>query len=168
MPRAAKDHGGMTSDEWCSPPDITVPLYEFWGVADGDPCSNPRSIVRARQKLTSGGLVHHWWKSTYANWPYSQNDPWSEKAIAEMKAHRVAELVVLCMTATSTRWWRRLMTASQRNPRVVCTKRLPFIGPSGKPEDSSRFEPALLYYGRHTKKFDRMFRHVAMWSTWGR
>ncbi len=158
----------MTSDEWCSPPEVADPLFEFWGIADGDPCSNDRSVIRARERYTWGGLTRPWWEKTYENHPYSQNDPWTQKAIYEMKIGNVAELVILCMTATSTQWWQGLMTKPRRNPRVLLTKRLKFLGPDGKPVDSSRFEPALIYYGGRAKAFDKEFRHLTMWSTWGR
>lgn len=166
--RKAKDHEGMSSDEYCSPPEIAGPLFDFWGWADLDPCSNERSIIKARTIFTTGGLVFPWKRKTYENHPYSQNDPWAAKAIAEMKAQRVAELVILCMTATSTHWWQGLMLKPRRNPRVICTKRLGFLGADGKPVDSSRFEPALIYYGARAKAFDKHFGHVARWSTWGR
>lgn len=159
----------MTSDEWCSPPSVTVPLASLLGKRVGDPCSNARSVVTSAWRYTFGGLVRPWWEVTYANWPYSQNDDWSKKAIHEMdEAQRVRELVILCMTATSTYWWRRLMLRTKRNPRVLLTKRIPFIGPEGRPEDSSRFEPALIYYGSRHAAFDKAFSHLTRWSTWGR
>ncbi len=159
----------MTSDEWCSPPEISVPLFDFWGMAGGDPCSNDRSVIYAHERYTWGGLIRPWWETTYANWPYSKNEPWSGKAVYEMDhAKNVAELVVLCMFAASTAWWQRLMVTPRRNPRVIATKRLKFLGPDGKPVDSSRFEPALIYYGKHAARFDRAFSSITMWSTWGR
>lgn len=168
MPRQVKDHGGITSDEWCSPPEVSIPLFDFWGWADVDPCSNERSIIKAREKYTWGGLVRPWGEKTYENHPYSKNEPWIDKACGEMKCGNVLELVILCMTATSTIWWHNAMNRPRRNPRVICTKRLFFLGPDGKPVDSSRFEPALIYYGKHTSKFDRHFKHIARWSAWGR
>lgn len=166
--KQVKDHGGISSDEWCSPRAVTVPLKDFWGRTDTDPCSNERSIVDAVRALTSGGLVFPWLKKTYANWPYSQNEPWASKAVHELGAGNITELVILCMTATSTAWWRSLMLKPRRNPRVIMTKRLKFIGPDGKAVDSSRFEPALIYYGPRARRFDKHFAHIAMWSTWGR
>ncbi len=59
--------------------------------------------------------------------------------------------------------------APRRNPRVICTKRIPFLGPSGLPLASgARFDTSLIYYGPKVKKFDKLFRHVARWTTWGR
>lgn len=169
MPRAVKKYGEMTTDEWCTPPDVADPLYDFMGVVDLDPCSNDRSVVRAKQRYESGGLVLPWKRTVYQNHPYSANDDWSKKAQHEMDvARRVSELVILCMTATSTYWWRRLMKRTKRNPRVLLTKRLLFLGPEGKPVDSSRFEPALIYYGSRHSAFDKHFAHLTRWSTWGR
>lgn len=167
---ALKVKGGakMTSDEWCSPKSVADPLAQFWGYADTDPCSNDRSIILARERYTWGGLLRPWGEQSYANWPYSKNEPWSGKAIYEMKIGNVAELVVLCMYAASTQWWQDLMLKPRRNPRVIATKRLKFIGPDGKAVDSSRFEPALIYYGKRSAAFDREFKSIAMWSTWGR
>lgn len=174
----SKDTGEkITSDEFCTPPSIARPLYQFFGGPVGiDPCSNPRSIVQASLTYCEGGLIRPWCRpykigkgdTGYANWPYSQNDAWSAKAIRELQIHNLSELVVLCMTSTSTQWWSSLMNKPKRNPRVLCLKRQRFLGPDGKPEDSSRFDPSIIYYGRRTAAFDREFKQEAMWSTWGR
>lgn len=172
--RRIKNHDGISSDAWCSPPEIASPLLDLYGRPVGcDPCSNERSIIQARRRLTTGGLVLPWGHGAddddaYANWPYSQNVPWAGKALHELATGRIVELVILCMTATSTTWWRRLMLYPKRNPRVILTKRIKFLGPNGKPVDSSRFEPALIYYGWNNRRFDKTFAHLAMWSTWGR
>lgn len=166
----------MSTDEWCSPLEVAVPLFHFWGYADVDPCSNDRSVIRAHHRYTWGGLTLPWGSGAlpglgdqaYANWPYSQNAPWASKARQEMRIGNVAELVVLCMYAASTQWWQDLMLKPRRNPRVLATKRLKFLGPDSKPVDSSRFEPALIYYGKRVAAFDREFKSITMWSTWGR
>lgn len=169
MPRQVKDHGGITSDEWCTPPEVADPLFQFWGYADWDPCTNARSVVKTLDGcFEKGGLIRPYRGKTWQNHPYSQNDVWAPKAISELKAGHAKELVILCMTATSTLWWQSLMNKPKRNPRVICTKRLPFLGPKGEPVDSSRFEPALIYYGPNAKRFDACFRSIARWSTWGR
>lgn len=170
IPKAEPQAGDvdMSSDAWCTPYEIAVPLFHFWGYADGDPCSNERSVIRAHERYETGGLIRPWWAKTYQNHPYSTNDPWAAKACTELALGRVQELVVLCMTATSTKWWARFMNEPKRNPRVIATKRLAFLGPDGVAMDSSRFEPALIYYGKRAAAFDKEFRHVAMWSTWGR
>lgn len=162
--------GDIDSDSLCTPPDICQAVYDLWGRRPHcDPATNDHAIMQADRMYTSGGLIKPWGKTTFLNHPYSDNDPWSKKALSEMKAGRVHELVILCMTATSTAWWRRLMTQSRRNPRVLCTKRIPFYGPNGKPLASgARFDTSLIYYGAKVKRFDKLFSPWAMWSTWGR
>jgi hypothetical protein len=163
--------GEISSDSLCTPPEISLRLYELWGrdPIGCDPCSNEHSIVRAKVSYPWGGLVKPWADHCYENHPYSKNEPWIDKATAEMKAGRVHELVILCMTATSTAWWKTAMNKPRRNPRVICTKRIKFLGPGGKPlPHGARFDTSLIYYGRHTAKFDRLFARVAMWTTWGR
>jgi DNA N-6-adenine-methyltransferase (Dam) len=164
------DEGDISSDSLCTPPEITVPLYELWGGPPlCDPCSNEHAIVKAKHVYTFGGLHRRWYDTTYMNQPYSTNGPWIDKAVYEMKLGHVSELVILCMTATSTTWWRNAMVKPRRNPRVICTRRIAFWGPNGKPlKHGARFDTSLIYYGKHVKKFDRLFKHVARWSTWGR
>jgi hypothetical protein len=162
--------GDIDSDSLCTPPTIFHGVYElFGGVIDCDPCTNPHALVRATKMYTWGGLVRPWDEKTYENHPYSINEPWIDKAVYEMKVGNVRELVILCMTATSTVWWQKAMTVPRRNPRVICTKRLAFYGPNGKPlKSGARFDTSLIYYGSKPTKFDRLFAHVARWTTWGR
>lgn len=166
----ATDSGDISSDSLCTPPDILEPLYELYkGMVDCDPCSNEHSIVKAKRAYTWGGLVRRWLGKTYENHPYSTNDPWIDKAIYEMRLGHVTELVILCMTATSTRWWQKAMVLPRRNPRVMCTKRIKFLGPNGKPlPHGARFDTSLIYYGPNAMRFDKLFRRHAMWTTWGR
>ena len=167
--------GDIDSDSLCTPPLIIDPVRElFEGVIDCDPCSNPHSIVGAVKTFTWGGLIRPWGtkqkpSKTYENHPYSINEPWIDKAVYEMRIGNVRELVILCMTATSTKWWQKAMIEPRRNPRVICTCRLKFLGPNGKPlKSGARFDTSLIYYGTKTAKFDRLFKHVARWTTWGR
>lgn len=172
MPKRALDtnSGEISSDSLCTPPEIIDRVYELYdGTIDCDPCSNEHSIVRAKSIYTWGGLIRPWDELTYANWPYSTNEPWVDKACLEMRVGHVRELVILCMTATSTVWWQRAMTIPRRNPRVIFTKRIKFLGPGGKPlANGARFDTSLIYYGSKTKRFDKLFSRVAMWTTWGR
>ena len=170
----------MTSDEFCTPPVIAQPLCNFYGGKVGiDPCSNPRSIVAAHLTYSDGGLIRPWCRPVmlkrgqgdtgYCNWPYSANDPWADKAVRELMLGHLSELVILCMTSTSTLWWSNLMNKPKRKPRVICTNRLKFIGPDGHITPfPCRFDPALIYFGKRTAAFDREFKHIARWSTWGR
>ena len=100
------------SDSWCSPPEIADPLVDFFsGPVDVDPCSNARSIIRARQAYRTGGLVLPWRmakpvdRTCYENFPYSKGEEWTVKMLYETAVGNVREHVRLCMMATSSCWW---------------------------------------------------------------
>ena len=170
------------TDEWCTPPEIADPLVEFFhGPVDVDPCSNIRSIIRAHVAYTSGGLILPWCLpagsrcgtpsngTCYENFPYSQGDLWTAKALHELKVGNVTELVRLSMVSTSTQWWADMCTKPRRNPRILALRRLVFLDPTEAGRDFvCRFEPALTYIGPRTKRFDKTFAHLTRWSTWGR
>jgi hypothetical protein len=163
----------VSSDSWCSPPEVTEPLAEFFGgPVDCDPCSNGRSIVQAVTAYTFGGLHRPWSKTNYENPPYSKTGPWTDKAIAELASGRVLELVRLTMVASSTEWWSRQSLRPKRNPRYLFTKRLCFLDPfaaqAGMKRQNARFDTVLTYYGPRTAKFERCFQHLTRWTAWGR
>jgi len=136
------------SDQWCSPPEIAAALWEFFhGPVGVDPCSNKRSVIRARLSYMRGGLVLPWRsanprspRTVFENPPYSQGTEWARKAIAEMGCGNVCELVRLTMFVTSAAWWRGVCLTPKRNPRILGLRRLAFIDP--RPE--ARLNPTLL------------------------
>lgn len=167
------------SDSWCSPPEIADPLEEFHGgPVDVDPCSNPRSIIRARLALESGGLVLPWRLSkpvdytAYENNPYSQSDAWTVKMLEELALHHVREHTRLCMMSTSAAWWADMCLKPIRNPRILALRRVAFLDPfADRPNQKRqvcRFEPALVYFGHRPERFAKIFQHLTRWSTWGR
>jgi hypothetical protein len=154
------------SDHWCTPLEVALPLVQFFGgPVDCDPCSNATSIIDAVTAYTFGGLQFPWGKTSYMNNPYSTNVPWAEKAVHEMRVGRVEELVTLMMVAPSTDWWSTLCNKAPRNPRMIFTKRLKFIGDQ---KHGARFDTVLKYYGRRVRQFEREFSHLARWTRWGR
>ena len=169
------------SDCWCSPPEIATPLVDLFGGPVGmDPCSNERSIIQAFVALTHGGLVLPWCtdgvpRTAYENFPYSQGQVWTDKALHELATGNVAELVRLSMMATSSQWWADACLKAERNPRILGLKRLKFISPApesrragGARRMTCRFEPALMYFGPRPEVFTKTFAHLTRWSTWGR
>lgn len=170
-----------TSDWWCSPVEVADRLVDlFEGPVEVDPCSNPRSVIKAIQVYTEGGLIKPWCltgrqpkkRTAYENPPYSMGDEFTAKALAELRLGNVVELVRLTMMSTSTQWWADQCTKPKRNPRILALKRLKFIDPfakgPGQERQSCRFEPALTYFGPNVRKFDRAFADLTRWSTWGR
>jgi len=169
-----------TSDCWCSPPEIADPVEEFFeGPVDVDPCSNDRSIIRARTAYEVGGLILPWRRrgrrsrgTVYENDPYSKADLWTAKMLAEIACGNVEEIIRLSMFACSTRWWADMCNKPERNPRILALRRLAFLDPfaekRGQKRMTCRFEPALTYIGPRPERFDRIFAHLTRWSTWGR
>lgn len=154
------------SDHWCTSRRVLDPLEQFFGgPVDCDPCSNANSIVKARVAYTFGGLQFPWGRTSYMNNPYSINVPWADKAVHEMKVGRVEELVTLMMVAPSTDWWLTLCKRAPRNPRMLFTPRLKFIG---EQKHGARFDTVLKYFGRRVRQFEREFNHLTRWSSWGR
>lgn len=170
----------------------------FDGPVGTDPCSNPNSIIRARRAFHAGGLHLPWTRpkdppTAYRNNPYSDTLSWICKAIREMKKREqpLEEEVGLVMVATSTKWWRHMCGVEPvlvqpdwdrkldrnythtgkmrelvpRNPRLLFTGRLKFIGDT---DQGARFDTVLTYYGPRVTLFDRTFKHLTKWSTWGR
>jgi hypothetical protein len=171
----------MDGDSWCTPPEVADPLHDFFGGAVGcDPCSNENSIIRARVAYHAGGLHMPWCAARdlknpknltgYENYPYSKPEPWTAKMLVELKARHLREHVRLGPVATSTRWWRLQCGVEEGvwippNPRILFTGRLKFMGDV---DLGARFDTALVYYGPRTKAFDKAFKHLTKWATWGR
>ncbi len=178
----------MGLDNWCSPPEVADPLEQFFdGPVDFDPCSNDRSIIRARFVNDQPvGCLIPWFgakrRTVYENPPYSKLLAFTQKGILEMRDFRrqrypeEPELVRLTTVATSTLWW-RMATGREpvrtkdenvfsRRPTVVFTQRLFFINEQGiqNRSQSARFDSALFYYGPREKEFLREFKPITSWS----
>lgn len=173
----------MDSDAWCSPPSVANALEQlFSGPVGTDPCSNPNSIIKANVALHAGGLHLPWWtkragkeRTAYENFPFSKPLPWTNKMLVELGCN-LQEHVRLGPVSTSTLWWRRMCGVDQQwiddpksykgiNPRLIFTGRLKFIGDVSF---GARFDVVIAYYGRRVKAFEREFKHVTKWLSWGR
>lgn len=91
-------------DTYCTPPWLTYLLPEF----DLDPCSNPRSTVKAHRQLMRekghDGLAYPWkGLSVYCNPPFSNPLPWAQKC-AETSC-----FVFMCATDHTTKWFQTLV-----------------------------------------------------------
>lgn len=101
------------SDSYCTPAWLTAMLP----LVDLDPCSNPRSTVRARRAFSLekklDGLAQPWRGSVFLNWPYSAPGPWAAKLVEELTAGRCTEAIVLCKLDASTAWWKTVTSVGQ-------------------------------------------------------
>lgn len=92
------------NDSYCTPKWVTDRLPPV----DLDPCSNPRSTVRATAKASLetkvNGLLISWeGKSVYCNPPYSNVMPWVQKAATARTS------CFLVNVDPSVEWWRALV-----------------------------------------------------------
>jgi hypothetical protein len=144
-------------DSWCTPPWLT----ELLPLVDIDPCSNPRSTVRARRTYdaTRGedGLALPWFGMVFINPPYSSVMPWVMKMQREYQ--RVTSAAFLVNADPSTKWWHTLSAVLPR--RFDFNRRIQFSPPPGvKPSSNSKpqallcdeqfwnaCDPALRQYG---------------------
>lgn len=96
-------------DTYCTPEWLTdrLPLVDL------DPCSNPRSTVKAKRHLSleagDDGLAFDWrGKSVFCNPPFSDVMPWARKAI-DARA-----FIFLVNEDSSVKWWRELVNNGGR------------------------------------------------------
>jgi hypothetical protein len=100
-------------------PDWLAKFFEDWY----DPCPlHP----------TFNGLKIDWKDPTYANIPYSDPEPWVDKAIAESK--KGVRVILLTRVDPSTQWWLKLVAEGARVATFF--GRIKFTGP-GSPNFAS-------------------------------
>lgn len=141
----------LASDTYCTPKWLAARLP----LVGCDPCSNPRSMVRARKAYSLetrlDGLKLPWTKSCFLNSPYSDPLPWCEKLAYEMERGTLESALVLCKLDTSTQWWRLLAAVGEdnaRRPRLwTFHRRLDFDPPPELTTSSSDFCSVLLEIG---------------------
>lgn len=115
----------VLADQSCTPKWLAERLPP----RDFDPCSGPRSHVRATVEIsleTGGdGLAEPWYGAGFQNNPFSAPLAWMQKAAYEINVGHCRDLIVLCKHDPGTAWWHALVRASvgdhaQRFARVEC------------------------------------------------
>lgn len=166
-----------TRDSWCTPQW----LCDLLPLVDLDPCSNPRSRVRARRHimlestimvpLSSGpdgeivsgdGLGAVWEGSIFINPPYSNIKPWAEMLGYWVGRKRVAGAGVLVNADSSTRWWASLV--DELPLRFDFNKRIQFEPPPGvKASTNSKPQALLMTESFWRECDDGLERHGVLW-----
>jgi phage N-6-adenine-methyltransferase len=102
MTRTADPPSWWTTDEWTTPPEIVAEYGDF----DLDPCAREES-AKATYFYTKAddGLAQDWFGRVWVNPPYSNPAPWCQKAVAEIQAGRVTEVVMLLPGSIDTGWF---------------------------------------------------------------
>lgn len=108
------------SDNWATPQKLYEMLnreFQF----DDDPCP----MIHDNSELFLGGLAREWGSATFINPPYSNPEPFCEKAYRESLTGKV--VVGLLRGDTSTRWFHRWVLNKANEIRFI-EGRLKFNG----------------------------------------
>ena len=126
---------GFTRDCWCTPKWLT----DLLPTVTLDPCSNPRSTVKAHRtcSLENGedGLQRSWKNcSVFCNPPYSKVLPWAEKT------RDCAAFIFLVNCDPSVRWFKELVGNAKTGAHLfLFFRRIQFTPPEGiKPSTNPR------------------------------
>lgn len=150
----------------CTPQPVLDLVYEVLGRPVGiDPCSNPRSIVKARRTvmLPLDGLSINWseYLTGFVNPPFGKiEEPlWIQKAIQE--ANRGWEGILLLPSKTGAPWFEPLY----QNSQCICFWGAPENDVEGRiwfheEDGGATFNTEFVYLGPHYEKFARVFARV--------
>jgi hypothetical protein len=160
-PKLLDRYGNPYSDSYTTPDWLTAMLPEV----SIDPCSNPRSTVRAKRTFSLekklDGLKLPWSGSVFLNPPYSEPMPWMIKLIAELMLGRCTEAVVLCKLDPSVAWFHKLIGYESPDlwmfdrriqfgePEELIAERLrkyAELGKAGGEKSSSNFASAIVHH----------------------
>lgn len=147
----------------CTPVQVLDLVYEVLGSPVGiDPCSNPRSIVKARRTviLPENGLSVPWheYGTGFVNPPFGKvEEPrWIQKAIQE--ASLGWEGILLLPAKTGAPWFEPLYKSSP----CICFWGTPELDVEGRiwfheEDGGATFNTEFVYLGPHYEKFARVF-----------
>lgn len=157
------------SKDWCTPPKYVNAVREaFGGTIHLDPCSNPWSIVEAKEAWSlpqQDGLRKAWTAPTiYVNPPYGADrergtriSDWLRKC-ADAWTDAGSEVIALVPVAANTRHWKESIWAQAATICFLYDTRLRFLE-FGK--DCGKGAPmacAAVYWGPHKDRFAEAFR----------
>jgi len=151
------------SIHWCTPPKYVIPITQFFGKIELDPCSNPESIVNANIELCTGGLEYDWRKvrTVFVNPPYGRNGEtsiydWLKKCFVSQS--RQTEIIALIPVATNTKHWKDFVFKAN----VICflaDTRLKFLINGNTNNKGASMSCCLVYFGERTSDFVLEFSH---------
>jgi DNA N-6-adenine-methyltransferase (Dam) len=130
------------------------------GTIDVDPASNPmaQETVKATTFFSqeNDGLTKEWHGNVWLNPPYHRalQPLFVDKLVAEVKAGRVKQAIMLTNNSTDTEWFR--IAAEASNAICFTIGRVGFTTPSGE-EVAPTQGQAFFYYGENTKEFMDVF-----------
>lgn len=150
---------------WCTPPEIYIPIIQFFGQIDLDPCSNPQSQVPATKRfmleLGQDAFKQHWAGKVFINPPFGRGlAAWTQRVVEEYNnGSSVSEVIMLIPAAVGTKMWQDIIF---RHASAICflKGRVKFQGADA----SAPMDCALVYWGGRSAQFQDEF--TALGKVW--
>jgi ParB family transcriptional regulator, chromosome partitioning protein len=145
--------------EWYTPSPYLDSARQVLGKFDTDPASSPvaQEQVRAGSYFTreDDGLAQPWTGKVWCNPPYCDADKFVDKLLAEIRAGRTTEALLLVNAYSDTRWFHRAARAAA----AICFTlgRIRFGTPDGQPQSQPPHGSALMYFGPRLDRFRAAF-----------
>lgn len=163
MAEAADNHRaqGTGENEWYTPRQYLDVARELLGGIDLDPASSAlaNETVQAKRffSLDDNGLAREWDGKVWLNPPYAQPaiQLFAEKIVAEVRAGRVTEAVMLTHNYTDTEWFHHAESAAS----AICFTRgrIRFVSPQGELASPTQGQ-AFFYFGARADAFASAFK----------
>lgn len=163
QPVAATMFSSVTDEYW-TPLDVVEAARRAMGGIDLDPasCAEAQAYINAGAYYTvaDDGLLKPWFGRVWLNPPYGYREGksnqmlWSERLVADYRAGRVSEAILLVKAALGYGWFERLW---DEWPVCFPRERLAFARPTLGDEGQSKQGSALFYLGSNVDGFVSTF-----------
>ncbi|MGF6986509.1 phage N-6-adenine-methyltransferase [Paraburkholderia atlantica] len=151
---------GTGENEWYTPPDYIEAARRAMGSIDLDPASSAaaQKVVQATRYFDAemDGLAQTWTGNVWLNPPYSQPAiaRFADKAVLEVNAGNVAQMITLTHNYTDTSWWHAL--AGRADAICFTRGRIGFLGSDGEVAAPTQGQ-TFCYIGRDVTSFTEQF-----------
>ena len=146
----------MSRDSWATPPEFYDWVIEYYcgGILRESPsldvcASETNSKCEDWIDVNTNSLIINWepWNGiAWMNPPYSNIQPWVEKACKEAEERNVTTLALLPCDP-STKWWRYCDESKYCREIVLLNRRVQFVPPKGIKKSSNPKASAFFNFG---------------------
>ena len=150
------------SPEWYTPPEFVEMARQVLGGIDLDPASNTKAQewIQAKRYYTKNddGLKQPWSGRIWCNPPYGDfTHLFMQRALSFYESAEIEGCVFLVNRTGAGRY---VDLAEKFNAVCQARRRISFLTPEGKPENSPRYYNDFLYLGKDVAAFREVFSAV--------